>query len=385
MIKQKLYLILRDAFLGFCFYFLHFILYFILLCFLLLISIISDLNYSLLIKSLAPNYYTLMFLTFTLTILVKIFYKNINREHLIVILCFYTIFSYLTYFKQSADVITFFLKNIKFIIGIPFLPVLTYFLIDRISGSKFFKNIIFKTIEKIKGSLKINYTILLALKTTGIFYLITLTLQIIRIFLFNNKGIFYHIPEMEVSFVLSILFVLINFTKKHKKCLNKIEKLKFAGLLLLFSYIIPSALIYLIWHLPFSQYALNYYKLITILVTSFIKFFFPFFILHFFPTLLYVSIINNILNTKYIIQLQKNSESNTNKLMKYLIIFSGIFISLSPIYLVNKEIINILPVNILLTILPLLLIYGLLKLVYREVKEQNFLEFDEEDNQAASG
>jgi len=361
MLKKRLFLILRGAFLGFCLFLLNLIIFSILFYAHWFISGNPSLN----------DDFEFFLAIIISTLLIRIIHKNIHKEHLITALFFFTLFHYSKLkYENLKDIFSFIQINGKYIILIPILPILSYFLPNIIVKIKFFNN--FKNIN-FNFKVKVKPIILLALQAMGISYLILLISSTFSLII-DLPSILNNVPIYEISLIIPIIIIFSNFVKKYKKPLNIIEKFKFSLLYIGLIYYIPIflSIFTIIFHPIMDKF--GYYGIIKELAVCSILFLIPIF--------LYVSIINEILNIKYIVKPHENSSLKTNKL-RYLFILLGFFVSLIPIYLINQGIINILPVNILLLLLPLVVVWGLLKLLYREIKGGDVLELIDDENQPA--
>lgn len=362
MIKKGLNLILKGAISGFCLFCLSLLFYIIISCTIDIIFLFFE-------KKSNPEfeyYFTLIILP----ILLRIFYKNINKNFLIITSIFYLLIFYLSmiYTCKSKDIIYFIQNNYKYIILFPSLTVFGYFLPDLISKIPFLNKF-----KNIKLNFKINPLFLLALQAVGLTYLIWYFLGIFQLAFVNYIKyikILKYFDVLEISTILSILIVLTIFIKKYKNPLNIYGKLKFSLLCIILGYYLPTIIFYFYPICPCNANngSIDYFVFTPILILT--------------RVFLYILIFNDILNIKYVIKPHENIQ-NTNKL-RYLFIILGFLGSLIPIYIVNQGIINILPVNILLSLSPLVIIWGLLKLLYREIKIIEPLELLEDRNQVSA-
>lgn len=124
MYKKQIYFFFKSTILGFCLYLIY-IFFFV---------ILFTVHWLILTKPPLNDDFEIFSSIILATLLIKKFYKNITKESLLIIIFFYSIFSYFTICRESENILSFIQINFKYIILIPLLPIVGYFLPDIISN-----------------------------------------------------------------------------------------------------------------------------------------------------------------------------------------------------------------------------------------------------------
>lgn len=232
----------------------------------------------------------------------------------------------------------------------PVITVLSYFLTNLVIKSG--------ALNKFK-LFKIDPVSLLSLKTAALSIYTAFIIFLIGLPAFFDyddlipSRVFIIYITLTLGFIFILLKSFSSFIKKHGRALYNYEKVKFTLITIILIFCLFS-LFPLASELYFHPDTYISYTYINFLdcAARIIYFLTPLFLM--------VSVVNDILGAKHKMHGQEILPVKTNKL-RYLLVFSGILISLIPLYFVNKGITDIFFIKALLMFLPLVLTLFLLK------------------------